>query len=151
MIVQFVPEGVCLKCLGCCRFSEEGTVWSPCLLEEEKERLAEKIKLLPAARQGSFICASFNPAQNKCIIYPLRPFECQLYPFLINFKANKVFLAVDLNCPFVQENAGTQGFKEYVRKLADFFNSQEQRNILKGNPQIIQAYKEAQDLIELNI
>ncbi len=151
MIAQFVPEEVCLKCPGCCRFSNQGTVWSPCLLRQEEESLREKIKLVPGAKEDSFICASFNPAQNKCTIYPLRPFECQLYPFLINFKANKVFLAVDLNCPFVQENAGTQGFGEYVQKLADFFNRPEQRNILKDNPQIIQAYKEAQDLIELNI
>jgi Fe-S-cluster containining protein len=151
MIKQFVPQEVCLKCPGCCRFSEEGTVWSPCLLEEEKERLAEKIKLLSAARQGSFICASFNPAENKCRIYPLRPFECRLYPFLVNFKADKVFLAVDLNCPFVQKNVESPAFKEYVRTLADFLNSPEQLAILRNNPQVIQAYKEAQDLIELSI
>jgi Fe-S-cluster containining protein len=151
MIDQFVPEEVCLKCSGCCRFSKEGTVWSPCLLHEEEEALREKIRLVPGAKEGEFWCASFDPLGNKCNIYSSRPFECQLYPFLINFRADKVFLAVDLNCSFAKERAGIPAFGEYVCRLADFLNSPKQIEILRNNPQLIQAYKEAQDLIELNI
>lgn len=101
--------------------------------------------------QSNFFCSFFNLQDNKCKIYALRPFECQLYPFLINRKGKKVFLALDLHCPFVEKKLKTQEFKEYVLYLTDFLNDSPQAEILKNNPQIIQDYSEALDLEELKI
>ena len=164
MIKQLIPQEVCLKCQGCCRYREADSAWSPCLLEEEVQDLLDK-KDLPAAcisinkkiqpvpnpSQDGLICPFLRPSDNKCRIYASRPLECQLYPFLISLRANKVYLTVDLNCPYVEENLKSDKFKEYTEYLTAFLNAPAQVRILKNNPQIIQAYEEALDILELKI
>ncbi|MFH1440742.1 MAG: YkgJ family cysteine cluster protein, partial [Candidatus Omnitrophota bacterium] len=116
MIKQFVPSRVCLKCRGCCRFIEADSVWQPSLLENEAEALSKnrttadyitkdkRICLIPSKNKDIFYCAFFDTSKNKCKIYLKRPLECQMYPFLINRRDNKIFLSVDLNCPFIKES-----------------------------------------------
>ena len=163
MIKQVVPQEVCLECRGCCRFSEQDSVWSPCLLNQETEELLKKnfppslisqekkIRSVPSPTQNNFICSFFQPKDNKCAIYAFRPLECQLYPFLINHKDDKVFLALDLRCPFAEENLESQKFKEYIRYLTNFLNSPARIKILKNNLQIIQIYTDILNLAELNL
>ena len=174
MIKQFLPGEFCLnKCRCCCRFSQRDSVWSPCVLNEEIPRLLKenipaaviskhkKLQLksppaqnndkLPAHIGPLFICPFLNPKDSKCKIYAFRPFECQLYPFLVNSRGKKFFLSVDLGCPFVKENLNSKEFKEYVSYLADFLNSPSQIDRLRNNPQIIQAYPDACDFMELKI
>lgn len=163
MLKQFVPQEVCLKCLGCCRFKEADSVWLPCLLDEEIQDLLDK-KIPPASisldrkiqpitspNQDGFICPFLNTEHNKCKIYDFRPFECQLYPFLIALRDKKVLLTVDLNCPYIKENLNSKALKEYTDYLVSFLNSASQIKILKNNPQIIQAYQEILDLVELKV
>ena len=163
MIKQFIPQEICLKCRSCCRFSQQDSIWSPALLNEEVQGLLKnripplvispnkRIRLTHLSGQSNFFCSFFNLQDNKCKIYALRPFECQLYPFLINRKGKKVFLALDLHCPFVEKKLKTQEFKEYVLYLTDFLNDSPQAEILRNNPQIIQDYSEALDLEELKV
>ncbi|MDD5567936.1 MAG: YkgJ family cysteine cluster protein [Candidatus Omnitrophica bacterium] len=163
MIRQLVPESTCLKCQGCCRFKEINSVWTPCLLEEEVQDLIDqdippayinmqkKINPIPNPKGEGFVCAFFASESNKCKIYAIRPFECQLYPFLINLRDKKVVLTVDLNCPYIEENIGKKEFKEYVSYLSSYLNSPEQLEMLKDNPQIIQAYEDVLDVIELKL
>ena len=163
MIRQFVPQEICLKCQGCCRFREANSVWSPCLLDEEIQDLLDKEipsafissdkKLLPIPNpQGEgFICPFLDAKENKCKIYGFRPFECQLYPFLINLRNGKVILTLDLNCPYVREHLKNDEFKLYTDYLITFLNSSAQIKILKDNPQIILAYEEVLDIIELEL
>ena len=106
MIKQFVPQEYCLKCQGCCRFREQDSVWLPCLMDEEIQGLLEQNippaaismarKIQPEAhpKGDGFICAFFDLDINKCKVYNLRPFECQLYPFLINLRGKKIILTV---------------------------------------------------------
>ncbi len=164
MIKQFVPQEFCLKCRGCCRFKEENSVWSPCLLDEEIQKLLEK-KGIPVALisidrriqpvvnpQGeNFICPFLKIQDNYCQIYDLRPFECQLYPFLINLRNGKVLLTVDLNCPYVYEQINSQLAKDYIAYLTSYLNSAPLRRMLKDNPQIIQAYEEVREVAELGL
>jgi uncharacterized protein len=163
VIKQFVPQEYCLKCQGCCRFKEANSVWSPCLLDEEVQDLLDrkitsasidlgrKIQPIPNPKQEGFICPFLNSEDNKCKIYEFRPFECQLYPFLISLRDNKVLLTIDLNCLYAQENLKTQEFKDYTKYLTTFLNSAAQKRIIKDNPHIIQAYEEVLDVIELQI
>ena len=165
MIKQFVPREYCLKCQGCCRFSQMNSVWLPCLLDEEIQELLDKKNIPPATLtkekrilpvpnpqgQEGFVCAFFNTPENKCRIYNFRPFECQLYPFLLNLRQKKVILTVDLNCPYVRENLNSSAFKEYSEYLAAHLNSPAQIKILKSNPQILAAYEEVAEIIELKI
>jgi len=161
VIKQFVPQSACLKCQGCCRFQEIDSVWAPCLLEEEVQEfidqdipaayinMQKKIRPVPHPAGEGFICAFFNSANNQCKIYSMRPFECQLYPFLINLRNKKVVLTVDLNCPYLRENMPKKEFKEYVDYLSAYLNSPAQLEMLKDNPQIIQAYEDVLDVLEL--
>ena len=163
MIKQAIPKDYCLSCVGCCRFSEQDSVWLPCLLNEEIQELLKKnfppslisqdknIHSLPNLAQNNFVCSFSQPKDNKCAIYAFRPFECQLYPFVINRKADKVFLALDLRCPFVKENLESQEFKEYIQYLTGFLNSPARIKVLKSNPQIIQIYEDVLNLAELNL
>jgi len=161
MIRQIVPEEFCLACQGCCRFAQPETAWSPALLEEDKQAFLKnnipplfisadnKIRLVYNQEQHNFVCPLLNLQDNKCKAYAFRPFECKLYPFLINRKANKVFLGADLKCPFVKENMHKPLFKEYVQYLTALFNNPDLRKTLKDNPQITQAYEEVLDLVSL--
>lgn len=163
MIKQFVPESACLKCPGCCRFKEIDSAWTPCLLEEEVQDLMakdipaayinmqRKIRPIPHPNGKGFICAFFEYASNKCKIYAMRPLECQLYPFLINLRPKKVVLTIDLNCPYVKENMHKNGFKEYVDYLSAYLNAPKQREMLEDNPQIIQAYEDVLEVIDLKL
>ena len=174
MIKQFVPSDYCLnKCRMCCRFSQQESVWSPCLLDKEIEELpkhnipasvitpGKKIRLAPFPEKNNsnlpahigpiFVCPFLNTQNNKCEIYVLRPFECQLYPFLINKKDKKVFLSVDLGCPYAKENINSAGFQEYTQRLFELLNKADYLGAIRKNPQIIQAYEDALDLRELNI
>ncbi len=163
MIKQVVPQEVCLECQGCCRFQKIDSVWSPCLLDEEIQDLLDKKippagissnkkpLLIPNAQGTGFICPFFDAKDNKCKIYGFRPFECQLYPFLINRKEEKFFLAVDLKCPFVQENLESQKVKAYVQYLTNFFNSPRSIKILRDNSRVVQIYAGVLNLAELKL
>ena len=174
MIKQFVPSEFCLnKCRICCRFSQQNSVWAPCVLDEEIEvflqnnippsviALNKKIRLEPHPKGDTsglpehigpiFICPFLNLQDNQCKVYSIRPFECQLYPFLVNKRNNKVFLAVDLGCPFVKENLETREFKEFTQYLAGLFHQPEYKTMLRNNPQLIQAYEDAKDLSEIKL
>lgn len=163
MIKQFIPQEVCLKCQGCCRFKDADSVWLPCLMEEEIQNLLDKnippaaismerkIQPLPNPDSQGYLCAFFDIAENKCKIYAFRPFECQLYPFLINLRGKKAILTVDLNCPYIKENLKSKEFKEYTDYLAAFLNSPAQVKLLKDNPQLLKTYEDISEIIELEI
>jgi hypothetical protein len=60
-------------------------------------------------------------------------------------------LTVDPNCPYVKENLSTKEFKAHLEYLNNFLNSPRKLKILKNNPQIIQAYEDVLDIMELKI
>ena len=163
MIRQFVPQEVCLKCPGCCRYRQADSVWSPCLLDEEIQvfldknippallSMGKRIRPIPHPSQDIFICPFLGAEDNRCKIYAFRPLECQIYPFLINLRNKKVYLTVDLNCPYIKEQLKTEAFKEYSAYLAAFLNNPAQIRLLKDNPHLIQAYEDVLDILELNI
>src|SRR3989338_7615176 len=161
MIKQLIPAGYCLKCQGCCRFSEECSVWAPCLLDEEIQALLDRdipvasisagkrLHPAPAGSGGSFLCPFLDCQGNLCRIYDLRPFECQFYPFLLNLRHEKVLLTVDLNCPYARRHLNSPEFQGYTLWLTSFLNAPQQRKILRDNPQLLQAYEEVAELIAL--
>jgi Fe-S-cluster containining protein len=152
MIKQFIPEEICLKCQGCCRFAEERSAWSVKVSGSEKRRFRLKDNFIPLSRaKEGFICSFFLPKENKCKIYPRRPFECRLYPFLINTEGGKVFLAVDLNCPFAKKDLNKPEFKKYAEYLSCILSKSPYAAMLKNNPQLIQQYEGVLNLAELKL
>ena len=82
-------------------------------------------------------------------MYARRPFECQLYPFLLSVRNKKVLLTVDLNCPYARDQMHTKEFQDYAAYLASFLNAPAQKKLLHDNPQVIQAYEEVLSVVEL--
>jgi len=113
--------------------------------------LDRRIQLVPNPKGEGFICPLLECENNHCRIYNLRPFECQLYPFLINLRKDKILLTLDLNCPYVAEKINSQEAKDYIAYLTHFLNTPEQLEMIKDNPQIIQAYEEVREIVELKL
>lgn len=161
MIKQFVNSEVCLECKGCCRFAETCSVWPPSLTDPEIKELLQnnippavisdkkQIRLIPDTKEGCFVCPLLDLGSNKCRVYSLRPLECQLYPFLINRNKDKVFLSIDLNCPFAKEKEASLELKEYINYLTGILRSPDYKELLKKNPQIIKSYPDVLDLGEI--
>ncbi|MBU1998509.1 MAG: YkgJ family cysteine cluster protein [Candidatus Omnitrophota bacterium] len=161
---QLIESEYCLRCKGCCRFSQPDSVWLPCLLDEEVLGLIDKADLpvvlisadkkiqpVPSPEGEGYICPLLDPGTNKCRIYNQRPFECRLYPFLINLRKKKVLLTLDLNCPYVRENLASPGLKEYTDYIIDFLNDPDQIKTLRDNPWLLQAYEDVALLVELKV
>ncbi len=152
-IKQIIPEGFCLKCRYCCRFAEKDSAWFPRLLKEESS-LLEKVKSFRPVKNSkdrNFLCPLLNLNDNKCSIYDTRPFECSLYPFLLNRDTamKKIFVALDLNCPFACQNF-TQGvFRKYADDLIAELKKPESISIIRANSPVIQSYKDVMNLKEL--
>jgi Fe-S-cluster containining protein len=149
-IKQIIPQEFCLKCLGCCRFSQQESIWSPHLLEKEKQEFGE-ILIAANPQEDNFVCQYLKLSDNKCKIYAGRPFECRLYPFLLDRKHNKLFLALDLNCAYVSQNRSAVEFQQYIRSLIELIQSPEYLEILRGNPQLFHDYSGVLDLVELEV
>lgn len=155
---QFVPESVCLSCDGCCRYAERESNWSPLFLFEEIVELTEK-NIVPSClfthghtrlkgpakidlieQNGQFFCPCFDIKGKKCKIYSCRPLDCQLYPFVLTRKDNKVYLAVDEKCHYMRQIKETKPMKDYIQYLIKFFASKKMERLLKDNPEFIQEY-----------
>ncbi len=149
---QFIGKEICLKCQGCCRFAQQESIWLPQLLKDEEARIAPYTKKIQTAAnpgQGNFTCQFLTTGDNKCKIYTIRPFECQLYPFLLNSHGKKVYLAVDLKCPYIKHGTHIEEYKKHVEYLTAFFNRPDTISTLKNNPQVIQQYEHVLDIVEL--
>lgn len=163
MIAQFTTNDFCLKCKLCCRFVHRDSVWVPhltdgdcAILSKDKEAhhfisRSKTIDPVPMADKDVYVCPLLTVANNKCRIYETRPFECLLYPFLINKKEGAVFLAVDVNCPYVEERITLPEFKTYVTYLVDQLNTPAMMQMLRDNPGIIHSYTGARVLVRLDV
>jgi len=149
---QFVGSQTCFSCDVCCRFKDSASNWSPILTDTDIARLsdnsaAEDIlcqekKFRLRTYKDLVICPFFNPKDNSCKIYSLRPFDCQLYPFLLVKKDKRIFLGYDLKCPFVKEKSASKEFKEYVQYLLEFLKNKDTGAMIRNNPQLAMDYKE---------
>ena len=153
---QFVPSEICLSCDACCRFKESKSPWRPKITKEEidgmknpdllsviysKEKI-EKSGHIKTKKCGDnhHLCSFFAPETNACTIYELRPFECQLYPFVLTKVKNEVAVVVHHHCPFVQENRNTSEFQKYAEYLQQFFRREDTLQFIKRNPSLAGEY-----------
>lgn len=159
-IRQFIPQDFCLNCKGCCRFSEKESIWQPLLLNEEVKVITKdntggqeavspsyRIKSLPL--EDYYICSFLDAENNHCKIYRMRPFECRLYPFLINKAGNATYLSVDLRCPFITDKLEKKEFKEYINYLISFLSLPVVAFTIKQNPHTFADYSKEENLRNL--
>lgn len=145
---QLIPSGYCLSCQGCCRFSSDQGSWVTKLLPSEQSALglqAQAVPLVEQPGQALWYCAYLEPEKNACSLYARRPFECQLYPFVLNRRRDAVLLAYDMNCRFVQEQCGSSAFAGYARELAAYLCSSPVRGQLEKAGYMLASYEGAID------
>jgi Fe-S-cluster containining protein len=156
---QFVPQEFCLKCDVCCRFSQPDTIWAPFFAASEISNLVENDILPPlvftshppdSKKTGAqrinlteikdhYICPCFNPPDQKCKIYPHRPFECQLYPFLLTRKEGRFYVSQDNECPYFKIGPADK-IKKHIDYLRQEFRSKEIIAFLKQNQELFVEY-----------
>jgi Fe-S-cluster containining protein len=131
---QIIPQGFCHKCEICCRFPAKNSVLAPYFSAPEIERAKAPFIFLPrldnfrgtkanlANGKNCFFCPFFNQRKNSCRIYAARPFDCQLYPFMVTYDENleKVVLCADRQCPFIEKKLSTAKSQSYLKYLQNF-------------------------------
>jgi len=149
-IPQFIPRHYCLRCQGCCRFTQRQSPWSPHLSEAERQTLGE-LPIVANPSGANFLCGFLNPKSNVCSVYAQRPFECQLYPFLLRRAGKTVFAALDRGCTFVIENRNKPEFQEFCQRMVAYLQTADVRSLIAHNPQLAQPYEGVEDLAELSV
>jgi len=158
-LYQIIPSEVCFSCDVCCRFLEGDSPLAPMFTEAEKARViadgADPILFRPQADGQSaqiqlkpykhfYICPLFEPETSRCTIYPIRPLDCQLYPFAIMFSedGNEVVLGVDTLCPFGEEHFETEIFQQHIRAAIDYVESEAVTEQIIANWSLIGDYQD---------
>jgi Fe-S-cluster containining protein len=142
-----------LKCHGCCRFDRQQTIWAPQLLGEERSSSFYRDKsfepVLISSSKYNFACPFLNNGNNRCSIYRQRPFECRLYPFLVNKIGKRLFLAVDLHCDFIKRNFEAKKLKRYTAYLIKITADSLFKRLLRKNFSASPPYPQVLNIAEL--
>lgn len=147
---QLIPSEYCLNCKGCCRFTEKESVWTPHLLKEDINTIKKKnIQLKHNTGENNYYCSYFRNSDNTCAIYDMRPFECKLYPFLINKDNDNIYLTVDTNCPYISEIMGSNNYNDYISYINAFLIGPSFIDNLKEPSHIIHEYKDTLNIKKL--
>lgn len=152
-IPQLVPESRCLDCKICCRFPDTEHVQTPTWSSQEAGWLQEAVRvrwLKPDAAGPSvrpvlkecghgFLCPAFDAGSNRCTIYPMRPLDCRLYPFTLceDASSERLCLAVDLKCPYIQENIEDPKILDYAARLIQYLHKPEAAHYVRMNPAVV--------------
>ena len=116
---QTIPSPVCVSCDTCCHFPSQDSLMAPIFTHKERKRVIEdgfspdlfgptddgkSSRIQLRAYDKMFICPAFLPEKGECSIYPIRPLDCQIYPFVMTFDENhkQVLLCIDEICPYTE-------------------------------------------------
>ena len=159
ILYQIIPSEVCFSCDVCCRFLAADSPLAPIFTETEKKKVVAQgaaPKLFRPQADGAsaqiqlkhyndfYICPFFDPETSHCTIYPIRPLDCQLYPFALMFNedGSEVVLGVDTLCPFGEEHLKTETFQRHIRDVIDYVESEVVAAQIIANWSLIGDYQE---------
>lgn len=156
---QIIPSRVCLSCDVCCRFLEQDSPLAPIFTQSEMEsaitngvdadlfrptsdRKSLQIQLI--RNEDMYICPCFNPETSECTIYPVRPLDCQIYPFALMHSQDRtqVVLGIDMICPYGEAEIQAQSFQHYIEYMVDYLESDSVVETIATNWQLIGSYQE---------
>ena len=156
---QIVPSKVCFSCDVCCRFLEHDSFLAPVFTQAEMEKAiaygvdanvfrptvdgkSAQIKLIPHGEM--YICPCFNPETSECTIYPIRPLDCQIYPFALMYNQDQtqIVLGVDMICPYSETEIQTEAFQRYIDYMANYLESDSIVESIAANWRLIGPYQE---------
>lgn len=165
-IEQIIPSKVCFSCDVCCRFLEQNSFLAPIFTQAEMDRAIEngieansfrptadgksaQIKLI--SHGDMYICPCFNPETSECTIYPIRPLDCQIYPFSLMYSQDQtqVVLGVDMICPYGEAEIQMEAFQNYIDYMADYLESDSVVETIAANWQLIGPYQETVIIVRI--
>ncbi|MBI4227024.1 MAG: YkgJ family cysteine cluster protein, partial [Candidatus Omnitrophica bacterium] len=148
----FVPQEWCLACRRCCRFADPSDAQTPALAPLEVRRAVDAGAApawfaplpdgpsqgvrLTAHPRGGLQCPALAPATHHCRIYAARPFDCQLYPFVVTRDASRqrLLVGVDTKCPYVQQLGPGRALRDYGAYLVRLLDSPDGQQLMRDNP-----------------
>jgi len=153
---QIIPSEACLNCDVCCRYLERTTTLVPSFLPSEAGEnkvggdqlyaVGKKVDLKtpPMPHDDHYICSFFIPDKNMCRIYPSRPLDCQLYPFMVTYDADfkSVALVIDSKCPYIKDKLDSKELKEYADYLTGIVESENVAEEINRNKNFINSFQE---------
>lgn len=163
-LYQIIPSEVCFSCDVCCRFLEADSPLAPIFTKTERQKaVAHGINpaLFRLQADGSsaqiqlkrhedfYICPFFEPETSHCTIYPIRPLDCQLYPFALMFSEDKgtVVLGVDTLCPFSEAHLESETFQQHIRDVIDYVESEAVTARIIANWSLIGDYQDTVKIV----
>lgn len=163
-LYQIIPSDVCFSCDVCCRFLEADSPLAPIFTETETEKViaygADPVLFRPQADGKSaqiqlkpynafYICPFFEPETSHCTIYPIRPLDCQLYPFALmrSEDGNSVVLGVDTLCPFGEVHLETAAFQKHIHHVINYVESESVTAQILANRSLIGDYQDTVKIV----
>ena len=156
---QIVPSKVCLSCDVCCRFLDQDSFLAPIFTDSEIETViadgansdlfrqmtdgkSARIKLKP--HKEMYICPFFESETSECTIYPIRPLDCQIYPFALMYNEDRtqIVLGVDMICPFGEAEFQAETFQSYINHIVSYLESDGVVEMIATNWSLIGPYQE---------
>ncbi len=148
----FVPQEWCLTCRRCCRFADPQDAQTPAFSADEVGRAiasgasvewfqpspqppSRTVRLTPHPCGGAQ-CPALEPGRHHCRIYPARPLDCQLYPFVVTRDAagQRLLLAADTKCPYIQQLGPGRAVRDYGAYLLRLLEAPAGQRVLADNP-----------------
>jgi len=156
-IAQLIPQDICLSCDVCCRYAEQFSIWTPFVLKEEVADF-ETYDILPGFMEtscgtniravknnGIYACPFFNKDGSACAIYNTRPFDCQLYPFVISYSQDyaAIILAADCQCPYIAGEKNATAVIKHAAALRDIIEKEEIATLVYENKGLIMNHADS--------
>ena len=159
ILYQIIPSEVCFSCDVCCRFLEADSPLAPIFTETERQKAVahginpmlfrpqadgKSVQIRLKRHKDFYICPFFEPETSHCTIYPMRPLDCQLYPFALMFSedGSEVVLGVDTLCPFGEKYLETEAFQRHICDVIDYVESEAVTAQIAANWSLIGDYQE---------
>lgn len=158
-VQPLVPQEWCLSCRGCCRFADPTDAQTPTLSPVEVRWACEAgaqaewfpplatapsrgIAVVP--HEGGFRCPALEPCTHHCRVYPKRPFDCRLYPFVVtrDRSRQRLLLAADPKCPYVQQLGPSPAMRDYGAYVARLLDAAPGQALLTENPALAGRWRD---------
>ncbi len=157
---QLVPSEWCLQCRGCCRFPNPDDAQTPAFSPAEVQSAlaaggkpdwfqpvtpapSQGIRLVPHASCGAR-CPALDLPTHQCTIYPVRPLDCQIYPYVVarDTTGERLLLGVDPKCPYIQQLGPSPVVRDIGLYLGRLLEAPEGQRMLSENPALAGRWRE---------
>jgi Fe-S-cluster containining protein len=164
-IPQVVPSSHCTSCDVCCHFPDKDSLLAPYFTAEEivlavDAGVPERHFSDPAGCKITLVrfhegyrCPAFNPEQHHCSIYPVRPFDCRIYPFAlmepeIPATGHAGVLGLDTKCPYILKSEASETIERATDALMSHLGSHAVQTLLQNDPGLINPFQEDVNMLD---